>query len=181
MADHYVFAEINSTDKAGVIWVASILSLLYSFSTLITRILIKYHTLGLDDYAILSGTIVALAQYIAVFVSLNNGLGSSSLIQSEDVIKDLGTGVLVSEILFILAVTLTKLSVVLFIKRLLVVDIKRSLWATNIALGLTVVWTIASILAVSVGCDATNTVYEPDTCVGTVCILFATLYLDRIY
>ena len=52
MADPYIFAEITSTDRAGVVWVASILSLLYSLSTLVARFFVKYHTLGFDDWLI---------------------------------------------------------------------------------------------------------------------------------
>jgi hypothetical protein len=168
MADPYIFAEITSTDRAGVVWVASILSLLYSLSTLVARFFVKYHTLGHDDWLILAATVVAFAQYIAVFVSLHQGLGSSSLIQAKDVAQDLGSGVLANEILFILAIALTKLSVVFFIKRLLTSELRRAWWAAQIVLGLTITWAIASVLLVSVGCSPQNAVYEPQTCTGLV-------------
>jgi hypothetical protein len=168
MADPYIFAEITSTDRAGVVWVASILSLLYSLSTLVARFFVKYHTLGYDDWLILAATVVALAQYIAVFVSLNQGLGISSLIQSEDAVRDLGPGVLANSILFILAIALTKLSVVFFVKRLLTQELRKAWWFAHIVMGLTVAWTIASVLLVSVGCSPQNAVYEPQTCTGMV-------------
>ncbi|GAB7323012.1 hypothetical protein MBLNU13_g05538t1 [Cladosporium sp. NU13] len=166
MADPYIFSEITSTDRAGVVWVASILSLLYSLSTLVARFFVKYHTLGYDDWLILAATIVALAQYIAVFVSLKQGLGISSLIQSEDAIRDLGPGVLANGILFILAIALTKLSVVFFVKRLLTQELRKAWWFAHIVMGLTVAWTIASVLLVSVGCSPQNAVFEPQTCTG---------------
>lgn len=169
MADPYIFAEITSTDRAGVVWVASILSLLYSLSTLVARFFVKYHTLGYDDWLILAATVVAIAQYIAVFVSLNQGLGISSLIQSEDAVRDLGPGVLANSILFILAIALTKLSVVFFVKRLLTQELRKAWWFAHIVMGLTAAWTIASVLLVSVGCSPQNAVYEPQTCTGMVC------------
>jgi hypothetical protein len=168
MADPYIFAEITSTDRAGVVWVASILSLLYSLSTLVARFFVKYHTLGHDDWLILAATVVALAQYIAVFVSLSQGLGVSSLIQAKDVARDLGSGVLANEILFILAITLTKLSVVFFVKRLLTQELRKAWWAAHIVLGLTIAWAIASVLLVSVGCSPQHAVSEPETCAGMV-------------
>ena len=168
-ADPYIFAEITSTDRAGVVWVAAILSLLYSLSTLVARFFVKYHTLGYDDWLILAATVVAFAQYIAVFVSLKQGLGISSLIQSKDAAESLGSGVLANGILFIIATALTKLSVVFFVKRLLTQELRRAWWATQVVLGLTVAWAIASVLLVSVGCSPQNAVYEPQTCTGMVC------------
>jgi hypothetical protein len=168
MADPYIFAEITSTDRAGIVWVASILSLLYSLSTLVARFFVKYHTLGYDDWLILAATVVAFAQYIAVFVSLHQGLGVSSLIQAKDVAQNLGSGVLANEILFILAIALTKLSVVFFVKRLLTQELRKAWWAAHIVLGLTVAWAVAGILLVSIGCSPQNAVSEPQTCTGMV-------------
>jgi hypothetical protein len=168
MADPYTFAKITSTDRAGMIWVASILSLLYSLSTVIVRFFVKYHSLGYDDWLILAATAVAFAQYIAIFVSLNQGLGASSFIQAKDVAEKLGSGVLASEVLFILALALTKLSVVFFIKRLLTQELRRAWWAAHVVLCVTIAWAIASVLLVSVGCSPHNAVYEPQTCSGMV-------------
>lgn len=168
MADHYIFAEITSTDRAGVVWVAAILSLLYSTSTLVARFLIKFHSLGFDDWAILAATIVALGQYIAVFVPLHGGLGISSSVLAQDAGESLGSAMMASQILFILALALTKLSVVLFVKRLLTQNLRKAWWAANITMGLTVVWGIASVFAISVGCSPSTAVLEPQLCVGKV-------------
>lgn len=169
MGDHYIFAEITSTDRAGVVYVAAILSLLYSASTLVARFLIKYHSLGLDDWAILAATIAALGQYIAIFVPLKNGLGISSSVLAQDTAEILGSGVMASQIMFIIAVALTKLSVVLFIKRLLTQNLRGAWWAANITIGLTAAWGIASVLAISVGCSPASAVLEPQSCAGKVC------------
>lgn len=170
MAEPYIFAEITSTDRAGVVWVASILSLLYSLSTLVARFFVKYHTLGYDDWLILAATLVGIAQYVAVFVSLSQGLGTSTLIQAESTTKSLGAGVMANEILFILAIGLTKLSVVFFIKRLLTPELRKAWYAAWVVLGLTIAWTVASVLLVSVGCSADTAVLEPQMCTGTVCL-----------
>lgn len=170
MADPYIFAQVTSTDRAGVVWVAAILSLLYSLSTLVARFFVKFHTLGYDDWLILAASVVAFAQYIAVFVSLHQGLGISSLIQAKDVAESLGSGVLANEILFIVAIALTKLSVVFFVKRLLTHELRTAWWATHIVLGLTLAWAVASILLVSVGCSPQHAVYEPETCSGMVSV-----------
>lgn len=168
MDDHYIFAEITSTDRAGVVWVATILSLLYSALTLLARFVIKYHSLGLDDWAILAATVAALGQYIAVFVPLRHGLGISSSVLAQDAGETLGSGVMASQIMFIIAVALTKLSVVLFIKRLLTQNLRGAWWAANITMGLTVAWGIASVLVISVGCSPSAAVLEPEMCTGKV-------------
>lgn len=178
MADPYIFAEITGTDRAGVVWVAAILSFLYSLSTLVVRFFVKFHTLGPDDWLVLAATIVAFAQYVAVWVSLHQGLGVSALIQAESTAKDLGAGVMANEILFILAVGLTKISVVLFIKRLLTQELRMAWYATWAALGMTVAWTIASVLLVSVGCIPENAVFQPQQCTGMVRILHPKSFPD---
>lgn len=165
-ADPYIFAEITSTDRAGVVWVAAILSLLYSLSTLIVRFFVKQHTLGYDDWLIFAATVVAVAQYVAVFVSLSQGLAVSTLIQAEETARSLGPGVMANGILFIFAAALTKLSVVFFVKRLLTQELRKAWWATHIVLGLTIVWAIAAALLVSVGCSPQDSLYEPQTCSG---------------
>ena len=167
-ADPYIFAEITSTDRAGVVWVAAILSLLYSLSTLVVRFFVKQHTLGCDDWLILTATAVAVAQYVAVFVSLSQGLGASTLIQAEETARSLGSGVMVNGILFIFAAALTKLSVVFFVKRLLTHELRKAWWATQIVLGLTIAWVVAAALLVSVGCSPRDALYEPATCTGMV-------------
>jgi hypothetical protein len=167
-ADPYIFAEITSTDRAGVVWVAAILSLLYSLSTLVARFFVKQHTLGYDDWLILAATIAAVAQYVAVFVSLSQGLAVSTLIQAEQTARSLGPGVMANGILFIFAAALTKLSVVFFVKRLLTQELRKAWWATHIVLGLTIAWAIAAVLLVSVGCSPQDALYEPQTCTGMV-------------
>jgi hypothetical protein len=167
-ADPYIFAEITSTDRAGVVWVAAILSLLYSLSTLIVRFFVKQHTLGYDDWLIFAATAVAVAQYVAVFVSLSQGLAVSTLIQAEETARSLGPGVMANGILFIFAAALTKLSVVFFVKRLLTQELRKAWWATHIVLGLTIAWAIAAALLVSVGCSPQDSLYEPQKCSGMV-------------
>jgi hypothetical protein len=168
VADPYIFAEITSTDRAGVVWVAAILSLLYSLSTLIARFFVKQHTLGYDDWLILAATVAAVAQYVAVFVSLSQGLAVSTLIQAEETARSLGPGVMANGIMFIFAAALTKLSVVFFVKRLLTQELRTAWWATHIVLGLTIAWAIAAALLVSVGCSPQDALYEPQTCAGMV-------------
>lgn len=53
----YVFAPVTSTDHAGLLWVAAILSLLFSVVTLFTRYHIKRRAFGTDDWLITAATV----------------------------------------------------------------------------------------------------------------------------
>lgn len=49
---YYAFSPVTSTDHAGLLWVASLLSLLFSLSTLATRYHVRRRTFGSDDWLI---------------------------------------------------------------------------------------------------------------------------------
>ena len=169
MSRNYIFSQVTATDRAGVVWVAAILSLLFSAITLGTRFQIKWRSLGMDDWFLLASDIVALAQYIAIYVGLSNGVGVSSTLLEAKHAKALGKPVLASEILFLISLGLCKMSVVFFTKRLFTRDHRKAWWACNVALALSVVWTIGSVLAISVECNPSFELYGAERCAGKVC------------
>ena len=169
MSPNYIFSQVTATDRAGVVWVAAILSLLFSVITLATRFQIKWRSLGMDDWFLAASNIVALAQYIAIYIGLSNGVGISSQLLEEQHAKSLGKTVLTSEILFLLGLGLCKMSVVFFTKRLFTRDHKRAWWACNAALVLSALWTIGGVLAVSVECEPSHALYGAERCTGKVC------------
>jgi hypothetical protein len=169
MSDFYICSQVTATDRAGVVWVAAILSLLFSALTLATRFQIKYHTtLENDDWAILTATLMAIGQYTAVFVGLEHGVGVSSATLPPNKLKNLGEVVRTTEVFFIIAIAPSKLSVVLFMKRLFTRDLQKAWWACNIALILTVSWGLASALTVSVKCNTWHALYSVHRCSGKV-------------
>lgn len=164
----YTFSPVTDTDRAGLVWVAAILSLMFVILTLATRFQIKFHTLGWDDWLIAAGTVVAIGQYIVIYVGLSEGVGQSSALLSQDYARHLGRMVLASEVIFLLALTLSKLSVVFFMKRLFTPDHKAAWWCCNAALVATCAWGVASPLGVSVGCGPSHILYGPHRCEGKV-------------
>ncbi|KAF2168337.1 hypothetical protein M409DRAFT_53613 [Zasmidium cellare ATCC 36951] len=173
----YTFSPVTSTDRAGTVWVASILSLMFSVLTLATRLQIKYHTLGLDDLFIAAATLVAVGQYIAIYIGLDAGVGRSSTLLTEEYAAHLGVSVLVSEVLFIVAVMLSKLSVVFFMRRLATY---RSLawWCCDVAVVGTVVWGVGSAVGVSVGCGMGRVLVGERRCDGELLRWSLTLTLS---
>ena len=168
MAQTYTFSAVTSTDRAGLVWVAAILSLLFSVLTLATRVQVKLHTLGNDDWLILGATVIAIGQYAAIYSGLENGVGRSSELLGREQAMELGKSVLASEVLYIIALALSKLSVVFFMKRLFTRDHKMAWWAGNIAIALTVVWGVAACLAISVGCGPSTILQGQERCSGEV-------------
>lgn len=169
MQETYTFSPVTATDRAGIVWVAAILSLMFSVLTLATRVQIKLHTLGHDDWLILGATILAVGQYAAIYTGLENGVGRSSKLLGQEHATELGQSVLASEVLYIVALALSKLSVVFFMKRLFTRDHKLAWWAGNVAIALTIVWGIAGCLAISVGCGPSTILHGQDRCSGEVC------------
>lgn len=169
MAQTYTFSAVTATDRAGIVWVAAILSLMFSVLTLATRIQIKMRNLGHDDWLILGATLMAIGQYAAVYTGLEDGLGRSTELLTREHAADLGKTVMASEVLYLLALALSKLSVVFFMKRLVTRDHKMAWWAGNIAIALTAVWGVASCLAITVGCGPSSILHGQDRCSGEVC------------
>lgn len=166
MPTTYTFSPVTATDRAGLVWVAAILSLMFAILTLATRFQIKAHTLGRDDWLIAAATTVGLGQYIAIYVGLDKGVGQSSTLLTPQYARELGKAVMASEILFILSIMLSKLSVVYFMKRLFTRDHRRAWWGCAVAVVLTVLWGLASALGVSVGCGPRRILYGPERCPG---------------
>ncbi|KAK4632895.1 hypothetical protein CLAFUW4_03191 [Fulvia fulva] len=166
MATTYSVSPVAATDRAGIVWVAAILSLMFAIITLATRFQIKFHTLGKDDWLIAGATIVALGQFVAVYVGLHQGLGQSTLLLSQSHAAQLAHAVLASEIFFIVTMMLSKLGVIFFMKRLFTREHRTAWWCCNAAVALTIIWGVASVSGVSIGCGSWKMLYGPARCDG---------------
>ena len=71
------FALATTTDYSAYLWIATLLSLLYTTLALLVRAWIKRVIFGWEDAALLSAQALARGQYIAIMVGLTNGLGRS--------------------------------------------------------------------------------------------------------
>ncbi|SMQ54586.1 unnamed protein product [Zymoseptoria tritici ST99CH_1A5] len=174
----YTFSPVTSTDRAGIVWVAGILSFMFTLLVLITRFQIKGHTLGLDDWLIAGATIVATGQYIAVYIGLNEGLGTSSTLLSQDHAGRLAHAVLASEVMFILALMLSKFSVLFFMKRLFTKEHRAAWLCCNLGFVLTAIWGVACAIGISVGCGSYMMLYGPARCDGKLARWSVTIALD---
>ncbi|KAF2201257.1 hypothetical protein GQ43DRAFT_471961 [Delitschia confertaspora ATCC 74209] len=158
---HPAFSEITDNNHAGVIWVISLLCLVYSILTFITRGFIKWNILGWDDCALTGAQIVAVGQYIALFVSLNHGLGKTSDMLTEESRAELSKIAFTAQLLLILALCLSKCSVILLIRRVFTQDLINFWLICNVLLVLSWVWAIVSMVLIGAGCSISN--YIPPT------------------
>ncbi|THW11834.1 hypothetical protein D6C98_02115 [Aureobasidium pullulans] len=165
----YAFSPVTANDRAGILYVATILSLLFSVITLLVRWHIQRRTFGLDFWIIVAATIVGLGQYAAVFVGLDNyDLGKAVSLMSESDQLNAARSAIASICLFIIANALSKCSVIFFMKRLFSTDNRTARILCNSLLGLVAVWTLASILALTITCGPSTKFALQDRCSGQI-------------
>lgn len=73
------FAVIEDDDKRGALWIATILSFIFVGMTLATRIYVRKHMLGRDDFAGIAAAVLAVTQYASLFAGMPSGLGTSKI------------------------------------------------------------------------------------------------------
>ncbi|OQO08166.1 hypothetical protein B0A48_06960 [Cryoendolithus antarcticus] len=152
------FAPITEYDHAGYIWIAALYCMSVSLLVLCTRAYIKKNTFGNDDWSFVASCTVMLAQVIALFVALKNGLGSSSALHYDTPtdgaqIGTAGRATMAADMLLIIALALGKVSVILFIQRLLSRDLRTLNLACYALCGVYAVWGLASIITIGAMCN----------------------------
>ncbi|KAG7428387.1 hypothetical protein Forpi1262_v011175 [Fusarium oxysporum f. sp. raphani] len=171
----YRFSPVTYNDHAGQLWIVTILSLIYSTLVALARLYIKYHKFGFDDIFFALAIIFHLAQSIAVFVGLSNGLGKFNSITTLEQWATSSKSTLAVGILCLLTLSLAKCSVLALIQRIIGSKPGKS---GPVCIGLmviTVVWGVGSCLAWLVNCraDSLLTLDNVKQCPHQVCKHFA--------
>ncbi|KAG9677807.1 hypothetical protein KCU99_g4461, partial [Aureobasidium melanogenum] len=165
----YAFSPVSTNDRAGILYVATILSLIFSVLTLCVRWHIQRRTFGLDFWVIVAATVVALGQYAAIFVGLDYfALGKADSLMSKSDQLDAGRSVIASIDLFLISNALTKCSVIFFMKRLFSTDNRTAKIICNSLLGLVAMWMLASILGLNISCGAATKFALEHRCSGQI-------------
>ncbi|RSM02646.1 hypothetical protein CEP52_007853 [Fusarium oligoseptatum] len=155
------FSPVTFNDHAGQLWIVTILSLIYSALVATARAYIKYKMFGFDDILIALATTLHLAQAIAVFVGLSNGLGKFNSITSPEQWATSSKSTLASVILCFLSLSLAKCSILALVLRIIGTKTGKN---RIFCIGLMVtsaVWGIGSSVAFLVNCRA-DTLLTPD-------------------
>ncbi|KAG9632702.1 hypothetical protein KCU95_g15168, partial [Aureobasidium melanogenum] len=165
----YAFSPVSTNDRAGILYVATILSLIFSVLTLIVRWHIQRRTFGLDFWVIVAATVVALGQYAAIFVGLDHfALGKAVSLMSKSDQLDAGRSAVASIDLFLISNALSKCSVIFFMKRLFSTDNRTAKILCNGLLVSVAVWMLASILGLSISCSAATKFDLEHRCSGQI-------------
>lgn len=160
MAGH-AFSEVTDNNHAGVTWIIALLCLVYSVLTYVTRGFIKWNMLGWDDAAITVAQVLAIGQYIALFVSLKNGLGRTSEMLTSAAREHVSKAAFASQLIIIIALCFSKCSIILLIRRVFTRDLAQFWLICNILMVFSAAWAVTSIILVTAGCSSST--YIPPT------------------
>ncbi|KAL7758360.1 hypothetical protein ACKLNR_012887 [Fusarium oxysporum f. sp. zingiberi] len=150
----YRFSPVTYNDHAGQLWIVTILSLIYSTLVALARLYIKYHKFGFDDILFALAIIFHLAQSIAVFIGLSNGLGKFNSITTLEQWATSSKSTLAAGILCLLTLSLAKCSVLALIQRIIGSKPGKSGPVCIVLMVITVLWGVGSCLAWLVNCRA---------------------------
>ena len=180
-------ARWTPDDHRAPLWVATLICLVFVVLGVITRVYVRFKSLGVDDYIIFGAFVIGLAQFMAIIAGLERGLGQSGNVLSEEKLQSVGQVrndhcifddkanvidqiLLSSEALFIAAIYIVKASVLATVERVLGPDDKKQRMMCWILQGVTGLCGVGSLIAVLVSCDATTllAVERNEYCYGQV-------------
>lgn len=105
----------------------------------------------MDDYVLYAATVLAIIQSSIVLGACSKGLGKAVDLVSPEAQDEVQKMYYTSNLFFLMAIGLSKISVVCFLYRISRVLKHRRVF--NIAMALIVAWTIGSLLAIALQCD----------------------------
>ncbi|KAF2713002.1 hypothetical protein K504DRAFT_461591 [Pleomassaria siparia CBS 279.74] len=145
------FARFTPDDHSAPIWIATILALIFAYLILLIRLLfVKKNRYGIDDVLLTLAHIMGLGMWAAIFSSLGSGLGKAlKLVQAKDIPR-MNQAYLASRILLLLALGISKCSVLMFVRGIFDHS-TRVVLVVHVTIGIVVAWGLAGALAVSVG------------------------------
>ncbi|KAH7385411.1 hypothetical protein DE146DRAFT_621468 [Phaeosphaeria sp. MPI-PUGE-AT-0046c] len=147
------WATITPDDRSGVLYIIAFLSFTYSSITFLTRCFIKRHMLGIDDAANALAQVANLVQFALLLAALSDGLAKNfDLLRNDDYAR-MATMQFGNQIALYVSLGFSKLSTILFIRRLFTRDMKKAWIICNSMTAIAVAWTVLAAFLVSVGCS----------------------------
>lgn len=160
------FAVVTPDDHAAWIIIAAAVGMFCSLFFGAIRFGVRKFVapkFGLDDYTLAGATLLMVIQTAIILGACTNGLGKAVDLLSLAAQERVQSMYYVSNLFFILALGLSKVSVGFFLKRLS--RAKHHNLVYNIGMGLIGAWTFASFLALALQCN----LGQPWTIVGESC------------
>jgi hypothetical protein len=148
------FAVVTPNDHAAWILVATALGLPCFLFFGGVRVIVRYtinHGFGMDDYMLYAATVLAIIQSSIILGACSQGLGKAVDLVSPEAQDKVQKMYYTSNLFFIMAIGLSKISVVCFLYR--ISRVKQHRLVFNIANGLIAAWTMGSLLAIALQCN----------------------------
>lgn len=150
------FSTMSPDDHGASIWITTALTLVYTILTFAARFVVKRGLYNVDDVILSLAHILALGQWIAIFVALSNGLGKTLTLVSPTQQSQISKAFFASRVLLYLVLALSKCGTLLFLRQIFSQDMRRAWIACNIVVSIAIMWGFAAILAVSVRCSPSH-------------------------
>ncbi|KAH6838431.1 hypothetical protein B0T12DRAFT_400779 [Alternaria alternata] len=176
------FAPPTADNHSAPIWIASILSLIFAFCILAVRLgFVKWNAHGLDDFVLILAHFVGLGMWVALFLSLNNGLGKSLELLSTTEISYMQKSYYASWIMLVIGLATSKCSALMSIQNIFSQNSK-VIFGGKVTICVVVLWGIGSCLAVSLSCSSDHIILAPnnDHCVHLIILLKIVVIGDNL-
>ncbi|KAK4549173.1 hypothetical protein LTR36_007631 [Oleoguttula mirabilis] len=160
------FASVTDTDHRAWIFTATALGLSMTLLSSAVRISIRLTISsgwGLDDATLAISTILSFVQSSLVLAACADGLGKSIELIPLELRGGIQQKYYTSNLIFIVALGFSKVSLLLFLRRLTPVSLQRRVILA--LLGLIAAWTMGSVLAAALQCELS----QPWIIVGQKC------------
>lgn len=83
-------ARLTPDDHRAPLWVATLICLVFVVLGVLTRLYVRFKSLGLDDYIIFAAFLVGLGQFFTIIAGLERGLGQSGNVLSDETLESMG-------------------------------------------------------------------------------------------
>jgi hypothetical protein len=148
------FAVVTPTDHSVWILIPTTLGLACFLFFGAVRGLVRWttgHGFGIDDYFLYAATTLGVIQSAIILGACSKGLGKGLGLVSDEAQDQVQKMYYTSNLFFVMAIGLSKISVMCFLRRISRVRQHRIVF--NSAIGFVSIWIFASVLALALQCD----------------------------
>ncbi|KAK7178454.1 hypothetical protein PSPO01_15502 [Paraphaeosphaeria sporulosa] len=177
------FATVTQTDHGGPIFIAAVLAVVFTFLVLFVRItVVKWRRWDVDDIVLICASTIGLGQWIAIFIAYHHGLGKAIDTVGPRAVSHIAKAFFASRILLVIALCLSKSSLLFTIRTIFTAHLKKQWLTSNIAIAVVCAWGAASALGLSVNCSPDFVVSGPQNvqCPNHVSRLRAVFIIEAI-
>ncbi|KAF2436424.1 hypothetical protein EJ08DRAFT_691592 [Tothia fuscella] len=156
---------ITSENHGGYVTIVAVMMMVCMILFYIIRIVVRYafnNIFAYDDIIVTVGTIMGIAHSITIMFTVKAGLGKHISKISADNLQHLEVMQYAADLLFIMTITIAKISSAELVARL--TRQKKHMRACRLVSFLIIVWGIASVFTIAIGCHPSHPWSTVDRC-----------------